>query len=166
MLLKYQDRDSFDHPTHPRDFAPTDDPRCVVVVDRTAVERGVSIVQALQLGDGLHVRWQHKRTSLEEVLKRRLENVWLIPGPERPCRHLPLLLVPAVQSSGPYRPLWMLDSQTGRLAGPKQLPGRFDPVVFEYSGAGLTLRANRDGRLLAFCPEDQSSSDPIACRCV
>lgn len=142
------------------DFGPTDNHHTIVVADRYGLDRDSSVLSLIDLADNFRVRWQLDRKAIEKILGGRVKTFRLIHGPQRPCRYLPMILLGGNEKCGLDRPLWILDSKTGNLAGPQSLPWKFNGTLFKFSSEGLTLCASHNGHLLVYYTDDSLDSEP------
>jgi hypothetical protein len=143
-------------------FGPAEDRQSLIVVERSRAlpsatltelvhkgsERSFSIAR-VNLSAGPKTEWKHDRNALEKMVGGNIRELYLPPGPARPCRKLPIVIL----CDGPTGkgPLWTIDTLAGEMDGPFPLPwgsilsgtlSLLDPKTY----------ATRDGRFVVSIP--------------
>jgi hypothetical protein len=136
-----------------QDFGPTQDRHAIVVLDRLGIYGDCPLIRMIDLANKSRRTWQIGREIIENAADGLVREIRLVRGPKRPCRYLPLIAVQPDAKAAEKRPLWILDSSTGRLDGPHSLPWGFEGSFFHHSFEGRSLRASNDGRLLTYYTE-------------
>jgi len=136
-----------------QDFGPTQDRHSIVVLDRMGVYGDCPLIRKIDLADRSQATWQIGREVIEKGAGGLLREIRLVRGPQRPCRYLPIIALREDEKADEQRPLWILDSRTGRLDGPHSLPWGFEGSYLYHSFEGRSLRASDNGRLLTYYTE-------------
>ena len=141
-------------------FGPTSDRHSVIGVWRYPPQYPVISIRRINLAAKGRIDWELKQSDLEAVVGTHIEDIRLVGGTARPCRRLPIVIL-GKNEEDQQRPLWTIDTQSGRLDGPYAIPWEYDPCIIPTLPPTVKIQASSDGRFVVYGRDRPRSKDEI-----
>lgn len=140
-------------------FGPTSDRHSVIAIWRHPPHYPVISIRRINLAAKGRIDWELKQSDLEAVVGTNIEDIRLVDGTARPCRHLPIVIL-GKNEEDQQRPLWTIDTQIGRLDGPYAIPWNYTRYV-SLDLPLIRIQASSDGRFVVYGQDRPRSKDEI-----